>query len=581
MSVNKPLDIESLINPDNLAKEIGIKWINYTTFRNEWEEEKKELRNYIFATDTRTTTDTGGEQKWFNSTTTPKLTQTYDNLKANYSAALFPNSNWMRWEGETQEAVTKAKVDSIQNYMKNKLRQSKFEQTSDQLLDDFVLYGNCFATVSFESNVYDKEGEYIPQYIGPKLNRISPFDIVFDPTVSEFKNSPKIIRSLISLGELSAMAKGGDTEMESLLNKIMTNRHAVVGASGVDEDKSQAYVADGFGSIEQYYTSEYVELLTFYGSIFDAHKKELKENVKIVVADRAYTVSEAPIASWLGQDPVFHAGWRSRPDNLYAMGPLDNLVGLQYRIDHLENLKADIFDLIAMPMLMVQGTVKEFEHEPGGRIYLGEEGSVAPLVPDSTALNADFQIQNLENKIEELAGAPRSAMGIRTPGEKTAFEVQTLENSASRIFQHKAAKFEREFLEPALNSMLESARRNMQTSDLIGTFDTDTGVTLFSSVTKEDITAKGKIVAKGARHFAERAQRLQNLNSILQAKQDPTIGVHLSGKEMAKIYSEELGEEKLYGENIAVDEQKSTQAASIDAEAETLEDQAVSAELGI
>jgi hypothetical protein len=27
------------------------------------------------------------------------------------------------------------------------------------------------------------------------------------------------------------------------------------------------------------------------------------------------------------------------------MGPLDNLVGLQYRIDHLENAKADALDL--------------------------------------------------------------------------------------------------------------------------------------------------------------------------------------------------------------------------------------------
>ena len=356
--------------------------------------------------------------------------------------------------------------------------------------------------------------------------------------------------------------------MESLLERIMANRHAVVGQGrGVDPEKSQAFVADGFSNIENYYSSEYVELLTFYGDIFDVATGELKDNVKVVVADRAYLVSEEPIASWLGEAPIFHAGWRSRPDNLYAMGPLDNLVGMQYRIDHLENLRADIFDQIALPMLKIKGDVEDFVYEPGGRIYIGEEGDVGPLVPDTTALNADMQIQALENKMEELAGAPRQAMGIRTPGEKTAFEVQTLQNSASRIFQHKAAKFEREFIEPALKAMLESARRNMDVNDLIRVLDDATGAFLFKEISKEDITAKGSIIPVGARHFAERAQRVQNINQLIQIKQDPTIGSHISGKTIAKILAEELGEKELYCENISVIEQLETQREMQDAEA--------------
>lgn len=580
MSINKPLDLEHLINPDNLACEISRKYITFNTLRQTWIEEKKELRNYLYATDTTTTSNK--KLPWSNSTTTPKLTQIYDNLKANYSAALFPNSNWMRWQADDRASATKDKRDTIQAYMENKLRQGKFEGTADKLIDDFILYGNCFATVEFETNVTEIEGERIPGYIGPKLSRISPYDIVFDPTVSDFKDSPKIIRSLTSLGEIKAMAKGGDLVMESLLERIMANRHAVVGAGrGVDQEKSQAFVADGFSSIENYYSSEYVELLTFYGDIFDVATGELKDNVKVVVADRAYLVSEEPIASWLGEAPIFHAGWRSRPDNLYAMGPLDNLVGMQYRIDHLENLRADVFDQIALPMLKIKGDVEDFVYEPGGRIYIGEEGDVGPLVPDTTALNADMQIQALENKMEELAGAPRQAMGIRTPGEKTAFEVQTLQNSASRIFQHKAAKFEREFIEPALNAMLESARRNMDVNDLIRVLDDATGAFLFRDITKEDITAKGSIIPIGARHFAERAQRVQNINQLIQIKQDPTIGAHISGKTIAKILAEELGEKELYGENISVIEQMETQREMQDAEADNEEDLMVAAEQGL
>ena len=139
-----------------------------------------------------------------------------------------------------------------------------------------------------------------------------------------------------------------------------------------------------------------------------------------------------------------------------------------------------------------------------------------------------------------------------------------------------------EFLEPALNAMLEAARRNMNYLDTIAVYDDETGVQLFQSITKDDITAKGKIVPMGARHFAERAQRVQTLQQVMQIKSmDPTVGVHISGKLVAKLLAEELREEALYGENISVYEQMSTQKASLDAEADMQEDLEVKAEQGL
>jgi AraC-like DNA-binding protein len=234
------------------------------------------------------------------------------------------------------------------------------------------------------------------------------------------------------------------------------------------------------------------------------------------------------------------------------MGPLDNLVGMQYRIDHLENLKADVFDQIAYPMLKIRGDVEDFDFEPGGRIYLGEEGDVGYMAPDATALQADLQIRLLEDKMEEMAGAPKSAMGIRTAGEKTAFEVQTLQNAASRIFEHKTAHFERVFLEPILNAMLEVSRRNMNMSPV------------------------------GARHFAERARRIQNLTQLYQIKlSDPSVAAHMSGKEFARILADELGEPTLFSENIAVSEQLETQQQMQEAEAINQEQLMAAQEMGI
>jgi hypothetical protein len=468
--------------------------------------------------------------------------------------------------------------------MENKVRQSDFVNAASDLIYDYIQYGNCFATVQWEDRYKIKEdGDYISQYVGPKVVRISPYDICFNPAASDFLKAPKIIKSIKTLGEIKRMIKDDPSKesMQPILDKMLYARAAVRG-SDATFNKSEGYVADGFSSIQHYYESDYVEILTFYGDIFDYQNDELQVDRIITIVDRAYVLTNEENPSWLGHAPVFHAGWRPRPDNLYAMGPLDNLVGMQFRIDHLENLKADVFDQIAYPIMKIRGDVEDFDFEPGTRIYLGEEGDVGYLVPDATALNADLQIQTLENKMEEMAGAPRQAMGIRTPGEKTAFEVQSLQNAASRIFEHKTAHFERVFLEPILNSMLETARRYMNFSDTIKVIDDATGVAFFRDITKDDIIASGKIVPVGARHFAERARRVQNLTQLFQIKAaDPTVSAHLSGKEFAKIISEELGEASLFGENISVAEQLETQTQMQNAEVVNQENLMTQEEMGI
>jgi len=576
------LDIENIVEPEVLAVEIANRWREWDTLRNTKIEEWKDLRNYLYATDTRTTGN--AMLPWSNTTTTPKLTQLMDNLHANYFASLFPQQKWMRFEASSIDSNVKAKKDTIQAYMENKVRQSDFVNTASDLIYDYIQYGNCFATVSWEDRYKIKEdGDYISQYVGPKVVRISPYDICFNPAASDFLKAPKIIKTIKTLGEIKRMIKDDPSKesMQPILDKMLHARASVRG-SDATFNKAEGYVADGFSSIQHYYESDYVEILTFYGDIFDYQNDELQVDRIITVVDRAYILTNEENPSWLGHAPIFHAGWRPRPDNLYAMGPLDNLVGMQYRIDHLENLKADVFDQIAYPIMKIRGDVEDFDFEPGTRIYLGEEGDVGYLVPDATALNADLQIQTLENKMEEMAGAPRQAMGIRTPGEKTAFEVQSLQNAASRIFEHKTAHFERVFLEPVLNSMLETARRYMNFSDTIKVIDDATGVAFFRDITKDDIIASGKIVPVGARHFAERARRVQNLTQLFQIKAaDPTVSAHLSGKEFAKIISEELGEASLFGENISVSEQLETQTQMQNAEAVNQENLMTQEEMGI
>ena len=326
-----------------------------------------------------------------------------------------------------------------------------------------------------------------------------------------------------------------------------------------DEAKNDAYNIDGFGSLYEYYQSGNVEIIEVEGTIYD-NTNRIYENKIITIADRSKILRIVDNPSWLGKSTKVHVGWRQRPDNLWGMGPLDNLVGLQYRIDHLENVKADLYDLIAHPPLKIKGQVEEFEWGPFAEIFLGEDGEIDTLKVDTVGLTADTQIATLEQRMELMAGAPREAMGVRSPGEKTAFEVQSLDNAASRIFQEKIRQFEVFILEPALNNMLEISRRNLSTSDSI-VFDLDSGAKGFREITKQDITAKGQLYAIGSRHWAANNLFIQNMSGIFNSAIGQIIAPHVSSKALTKAVESALGWERygIFSENVAVMEQMETQ----------------------
>ncbi len=511
-------------------------------------DKNREVQEYIFAIDTTQTTNKS--LPWKNKIHIPKLCQIRDNLHANYMATLFPSDSAIIWEGDDTDSVTREKRKTIQSYMGNKLKQGKFRTEVSRLVLDYIDYGNVFAMPIFEATYSTDRntGEKTAQFIGPRVTRISPEDIVFNPTASSFENTPKIVRSLKTLGRLKSDI---ETKPElkyytDIFDKIIDIRGRFASQSAGDFKKNALFDIDGFTGFWEYFNSDYVEILDFYGDFFDRETMTLYQNYLISVVDRAFIIRKEPLDTWFSGAPIRHVGWRQKQDNLYAMGPLDNLIGMQYRIDHLENAKADAFDLIVHPVLKINGYVEDFNYGPGERIYAGEEGDVQFMSPDVTFLQADTQIAMYEQKMEEMAGAPKEAVGFRTPGEKTAYEVQVLENGANKVFINKVSYFEEMFLEPLLNDMLEQARRNLNENDSIRVLDDATQAVTFQTITREDITAKGKIRPIGARHFAQNATILQNLTQFANSPlaQDPTINSHISGKRMAIAIESLLGLEK-------------------------------------
>jgi hypothetical protein len=196
------------------------------------------------------------------------------------------------------------------------------------------------------------------------------------------------------------------------------------------------------------------------------------------------------------------------------------------------------------PVIKRKGWVEDFEWGPGANINVGDDGDVAVVNAGSVDLvTADNMIATYMALMEEMAGAPREAMGFRTPGEKTAYEVQRMENASNRIFDDKIGYFEQLFIEKLVNLVALVARQYSTGETMVPSVDPTYGAVEFLKVTKQDLMSRGKFRAMGARHFQENSVLLQNMNNFANSGlgQDQAIRMHVSNKKMAHLIESWLG----------------------------------------
>lgn len=562
---------------DDLAEIISNNWTRLHHLKAGIMADWSETSKFLFATDTSTTS--ASALPWTHTTTTPKLTQIRDNLHANYQSSLFPNDKWLTWEAHSKESAKRDKREAITSYMDNKARIGGLRKTVSDLLYDYIDRGSAFCAPTFEARYKEEEVslERTSGFVGPKATRISPEDIVFDPTASDFNYTNKIVRSLHSIGSIHKMAKVSSDAAgwQKALDKRNSSIRTGAGLSSEDWNKAEQYSVDGFGSLSEYYKSETVEVLEFYGDIYDPYTGELREGRMITVMDRTTVVRDVQIPTYDGVAAIRMVSWRKRPGNLWGMGPLDNLVGMQYMLDHYVNMCSNAYDLKVMAPKKVIGDVEAFNWEPNATIHMDEGGDVQEMGQNFGDVESlQGWISQIESRMELYAGAPREAMGVRTPGEKTAFEVQALENAAGRIFMEKIVQFEL-FLEEILNDMLEISHRNMDKADVIKVLDNDIGVASFKTITKDDITGNGILRPVGARHFAHKAQELQNMVGIFNSPIGSLVAPHTSAIEMTKFISDvvDLRGYSMFSPNVAVMERQETDSLV----AQSVEDNEVAA----
>lgn len=544
----KTFDIRMNIDKDQLAENICEKWITWMNARHEWEERYRNCLQYLYAS---TSDQIIGQRSypWQSNVHIPKLTQLRDTLITYYLESLFSLKDYYRFEGFTKDSNTKLNRELICNLLKEILESGGFKQHVEKAVSDYIDAGNTFGMPIWDvETVEDSAGFKTIRWEGAKAIRINPLDIVFDPSAKDFKDTPKIIRTVLSLGELAEMADHDEVMSEAFKRAIKNReevREAMTNGDSIVNDEMQIA---GFSNLSAYYSSDTVELLTFYGSLYDITNNKLHRNTKITIIDRAIVLKEEPMENIGGYAYIRHVGWRDRKDILWGMSPLENVLGMQARIDFLENKRSDCYDYVVNPVKKIRGNVDMPDSlGPGDEVHLDADSDVSYLAPDTSILTADNLISMYEYKMEEFMGSPKEVLGFRTPGEKTMFEVNQLLTAATRIYQRQIRKFELEYFEPLINDLLQLYLNRMAGQKITLKFwDSDKEYYAFKDLSIDDIHSLGKVVVTGSSNFQDRAQIAQSLQMLGQNPLflDEVVRNNFSPSVLGQIFSYVTGLDK-------------------------------------
>ena len=523
---------------DDVAVRISELWDRYNTERKSALTLNEEARKFTYATDIDSTS--AAELPHKNRTHQPKLTQIADTLKSQYFEASLSMPDFFKFP--PPHKINPTVATSMEKWIRVKLEQRKFRETTGrELINDFVDYGNCFVSVDYEIE-RDNQGRI--KYKGPTWKRVSPLNIVFNPR-EKFNKGMKIEKAVFHVSDIKEFPKSYPNAgfKQNVIDKAISTRHPEGIDDWVEVIKNRGINMDGYGGFDQYFKQDMAEVLIYRGDVFNPTSGKTQRNRVVYVMDKVHVIRNEPSQAPSGFDGIHHAGWRIRPDNTWSQGPLDTLVGMQYRIDHLENLKADVFDIIAQPVLFVKGddVMEPTEgYRPGAVYYGGIDRDIRPIVPDATALNADNQIANYHRMMEDMAGAPPESRGIRTPGEKTAFEVSKLDQNATMMFVDKARVFER-MMETMLKETFELMLLNFDIEEYKEIFGEDAESDAMLALSMESTLARGEFVAIGARHWTRRnRETLEMQNFMTGPLKDPKVRAHVDGSKLASFWERKL-----------------------------------------
>src|SRR3990167_3842606 len=304
------LTTTELNNPEEVAVKIAEMWTRYNEQRRLALSANEETRKFLFATDIDSTSAAILPHK--NRTHLPKLTEISDSLQGEYHTAALGTPDFFRYMAPIDELE---KAQKIEKWVRQKMEDRKFRDTvGRELIADYVNFGNAFARIEY---VVDVTPVGTTLYKGFEIQRISPNDLVFDATARSFSKAPKVMRMMMHIAEVANLPKQfpGSGFKPAAIKEAIEYRGQAYLDDWVQVIKDRGLTMDGFSSWDQYFKQDLVELLIYFGDVFNPENGDLQTKRIVYVMDRCHVIRNEPNKAPLGFDSLHHARWRIRTDN--------------------------------------------------------------------------------------------------------------------------------------------------------------------------------------------------------------------------------------------------------------------------
>jgi len=145
---------------------------------------------------------------------------------------------------------------------------------SIKIILDYIDFGNCLRQqLMWLDERVEQPDKTQAGFVGPVVSVLVHWISFSTLLLKNFQHSPKIVRSLISMGELRSLLDKmsndqNRTEYEALYAYLKILDSTPELPRGLDP-KEITFTDDGFTSFRAYLLSEMVEVLTFYGDWYD------------------------------------------------------------------------------------------------------------------------------------------------------------------------------------------------------------------------------------------------------------------------------------------------------------------------
>ena len=203
MSGESATALGGFVTPAEKAEFVTRLWTEWDAARDPAISKWREIEAYRYATDTNSLPNAKGA--FTHSTHMPVAAAIAQDLEAILLQVVMPHEDWFTFEPMDALAARKDQRKTIVSYLKNRHALNGYTDEVAKLRSDLVTYGNCFSQVFHANESRGEQGGYV----GPRVRRISPYDIAFDPTAVDFSCTPKVIREIVTLGELKRRGDAG------------------------------------------------------------------------------------------------------------------------------------------------------------------------------------------------------------------------------------------------------------------------------------------------------------------------------------------------------------------------------------